>query len=149
MNDLLNADESQAIVKRIESLTPQSNAEWGKMDVAQALAHCVPPLEIALGDRTLKRGLIGLLFGGMARKKLLKETPFDRNMPTAPSFKVTDTRDLDREKKVVTSLVVRFTEAGRAGLEGKVHPFFGALTPEEWSHLQWKHLDHHLRQFGA
>ena len=67
MNDLLNADESQAIVKRIESLTPQSNAEWGKMDVAQALAHCVPPLEIALGDRTLKRGLIGLLFGGMAR----------------------------------------------------------------------------------
>jgi len=149
MNDLFNPDEVEALIKRIDSLTPDANAVWGKMNAAQALAHCVPPLEIAIGDRSMKRGWIGILFGGMARKKLLKETPFDRNMPTAPSFKVTDSRDLAREKERVTSLVKRFTEAGRAGLEGKIHPFFGALTPEEWSHLQWKHLDHHLRQFGS
>lgn len=149
MNDLLDAGEADALIKRINSLSPGTPAEWGKMNVAQALAHCVPPLEIAIGDRTMKRGLIGILFGGMARKKLLKETPFDRNMPTAPSFKVTDSRELDLEKERVTGLVKRLSEAGRSGLEGKVHPFFGALTPEEWSHLQWKHLDHHLRQFGA
>lgn len=149
MNDLLDAGEADALINRINSLSPGTPAEWGKMNVAQALAHCVPPLEIAIGDRTMKRGLIGMLFGGMARKKLLKDTPFDRNMPTAPSFKVTDSRELDLEKERVTGLVKRLSEAGRSGLEGKVHPFFGALTPEEWSHLQWKHLDHHLRQFRA
>ena len=31
----------------------------------------------------------------------------------------------------------------------KEHPFFGPLTSAEWDRLQWKHLDHHLRQFGA
>ncbi|MFD1127776.1 DUF1569 domain-containing protein [Paenibacillus provencensis] len=28
------------------------------------------------------------------------------------------------------------------------HPFFGKLTSEEWSIGLYKHLDHHLKEFG-
>lgn len=149
MTDLFDPKETQAILDRLESLRADRAAEWGKMNVAQALAHCLAPLEIALGERTLNRGLIGILFGGMAKKKLLRPMPFDRNMPTAPSFRVNDARDFERERTRVKELVTRFSAAGQDGVRGKTHPFFGALTPEEWSALQWKHLDHHLRQFGA
>ncbi len=28
------------------------------------------------------------------------------------------------------------------------HPVFGRLSVDDWGRLSWKHLDHHLRQFG-
>ncbi len=37
----------------------------------------------------------------------------------------------------------------RIGLSKDPHPFFGNLNSEEWDTLNWKHLDHHLRQFGV
>jgi len=27
--------------------------------------------------------------------------------------------------------------------------FFGKLSGKEWGELMYKHIDHHLRQFGA
>ena len=47
------------------------------------------------------------------------------------------------------ALVDRFGVAGPSGLTSLPHPFFGPLSSEEWQALQWRHLDHHLRQFGA
>jgi hypothetical protein len=32
---------------------------------------------------------------------------------------------------------------------GPEHFIFGAMTMEQWNALQWKHIDHHLRQFGV
>ena len=148
MNDLLDLDACRAILDRIQALTPDSRAEWGKMDVAQMLAHCQAPLQIAVGERTMKRGLIGRLFGGFARRSLARPEPFGKNMPTAPSFKIADARDFDEERDRLVALVRRFTDGGSGALSSE-HPFFGPMTPEEWGSLQWKHLDHHLRQFGA
>lgn len=149
MEDLFDRKENQAMLERIAALKPNAPAQWGKMNVAQMLAHAQVALEIALGTKTLKRGLIGFLFGGMAKKKLLAPAPFDRNLPTAPIFKVVDQRDFAVERGKLVALVRRFAEVGPAGLSDKPHPFFGPLTTAEWSALQWKHLDHHLRQFGA
>jgi len=30
-----------------------------------------------------------------------------------------------------------------------MHPMFGRLSHRLWGILAWRHLDHHLRQFGA
>ena len=148
MNDLLESDACRSILDRIQTLTPASRAAWGQMDVAQMLAHCQAPLQIAVGERTMKRGLIGRLFGGWARRSLMKPEPFGRNMPTAPSFKVEDPRDFEAERDRLVELIGKFSSRGAEGLAPE-HPFFGPMTTAEWGALQWKHLDHHLRQFGA
>ena len=137
-----------AMLARLDRLRPDSARQWGKMSIGQMLAHCQPPLRVALGELPLKRSLIGLLFGRMAKKKLLSPEPWKHGMPTAPEFRITDARDFDQERAALRTLVQRFGSAGPSGLTPLPHPFFGPLTKEEWQGLQWRHLDHHLRQFS-
>ena len=145
---LFDAAARQQIVDRLQTLRPDSPRQWGKMNLGQMLAHCQQPLRVALGELRLKRSLIGLLFGRLAKKKLLAPAPWGQGMPTAPEFKITDTRDFARERAALVALVQRFA-GGPAVLTADPHPVFGRLTPAEWDALQWRHLDHHLRQFGA
>lgn len=149
MKSLFNPSESQNIVQRIGRLTPDSKPAWGKMNVAQMLAHCQWPLGIAMGEKSVKRVLVGILFGGFARKQLVKPEPFKRGLPTAKEFVVTDLRDFENERSKLIAMVEKFSSGGPQGLTEDPHPFFGRMTEQEWDILQWKHLDHHLRQFGV
>ena len=149
MNSLFDPRDLAAMLARIESLRPDSARHWGKMSVAQMLAHCQQPLRVALGELPLRRSLIGFLFGRMAKKQLLAAKPWKQGMPTAPEFRITDAREFAAEQRSLLALVQRFGEAGPAALTKLPHPFFGPLSTDEWQALQWRHLDHHLRQFGA
>ncbi|MBK7874917.1 MAG: DUF1569 domain-containing protein [Planctomycetes bacterium] len=140
---------NQAILARVQRLTATTKPQWGKLDAPRMLAHCQVALKVAMGDLALKRNLIGYLFGGIAKKQLMRPEPFKKNLPTAPEFKVATTRGFDAEREALVALVTRFGRGGPSVLVQKPHPFFGPLTVEEWDTLQWKHLDHHLRQFGV
>ena len=123
---------------------------WGKMNVSQMLAHCQVPLRAAYGEVKTKRGLIGILFGGMAKKKYItKDLPFEHNLPTDGTFIMTTPKEFSEEKSKLIPLIQRFTEQGASGITTEPHPFFGKLSADDWDRLQAKHLDHHLRQFGA
>ena len=148
-DSLFSAEGLATMLARVDALRPDSARGWGKMDVAQMLAHCQQPLRVALGELPLKRMLIGILFGRLAKKKLLSPTPWKNGMPTAPEFKITDARDFAEEKAALRALVERFGHGGPAALTKQPHPFFGPLSVDEWQALQWRHLDHHLRQFGC
>jgi len=149
MPSLFQSSEHAELLRRIESLRPESPALWGRMQVAQMLAHCQAPLRVAIGDLPLERGLVGILFGRLAKMKLAGPKPFGRGMPTAPEFRVKDTRDFALEHRKLVELVRAFGRNGPEGLTKLPHPFFGPMTTGEWDTLQWKHLDHHLRQFGV
>jgi len=137
-----------ALLARVRRLTPESRAQWGEMNVAQMLAHVQAPLRVGLGRLKAKRGLAGRLFGRIARKKLVGPAPFDRNLPTSPEFKVAEPRDFAVERESLVATIEDFAAAGPAHKLVVQHPFFGPLTAAEWDVLMWKHLDHHLRQFG-
>lgn len=141
--------DRQDLLARLARIEAGSKPKWGKMDAAQMCAHCQVALKVALGELELRRGLLGLLFGRLAKKSLLSPKPWKPGMPTAPEFRIADAREFAREHRALTELVRRFGEGGPSGLTRKPHPFFGPLTVEEWSTLQWRHLDHHLRQFGV
>jgi len=91
---------------------------------------------------------MGIIFGRWVKQMILSERPFKKGLPTDKSFLITDDRDFNREKNHLTKLVARFqAEQNRIG---KVpHPFFGKMTASEWGTSMYKHLDHHLQQFGV
>ncbi|MDB5230623.1 MAG: hypothetical protein JWN76_1428 [Chitinophagaceae bacterium] len=140
------ADE---ILNRVSNLSADTKPLWGKMSVAQMVAHCQAPTEIALGDKKLKKSFIGFLFGKIAKKQLLEEKPFKKSLPTAPEFVVKNERKFEQEKQKLETLIHRLVIADKDLIASHIHPFFGKMTAEQWGILNYKHLDHHLRQFGA
>ena len=149
MKNLFDPADNRQMIDRINTLSADTKPEWGKMTVSQMLAHSQTPLDVALGEKTFKGGLMALVFGKMAKKQMVSPAPFKRNLPTAKSFIVKGEKNFEEEKQRLTELVHRFGEADKEEIAARPHPFFGKLTPDEWNTLQWKHLDHHLRQFGA
>lgn len=149
MKSLFNRQHNDGIIERLNQLTPESKGVWGKMNVSQMLAHTQQPLKVALGELKLRRSLMGILIGSIAKKKLTKEEPWERGLPTDKNFIIGEERNFTEEKKKLIGLVRRFAELGPGGISGETHPFFGKLTVNEWDRLMWNHLDHHLRQFGA
>jgi hypothetical protein len=137
------------VVRRIDSLNAGSQHLWGKMGVAQMLAHCSVTLEVATGKRTARRLLIGRLIGPFFKKRYYDDSEFTRNSPTHPSFVVADEREFAQEKQRLLQHAREFSEGGEAKCTTEPHSFFGKLTPAEWGIGTYKHLDHHLRQFGV
>jgi hypothetical protein len=119
------------------------------MSVAQMLAHCNISMKTASGRHVIPRLFIGRIIGPLVRNKVLGPKPFGKNSPTDKSFKFSDVRNFEEEKTKTIRTINEFFEEGPAGCTDNPHPFFGKLTPEQWAVLQWKHLDHHLRQFGV
>jgi hypothetical protein len=150
MKSLFDAATATEIKKRIALLGPSSQREWGKMNAAQAMAHCAITMEWAVGDSFAPRMFVGRILGPLVKSKVLKDdAPIGRNSPTAKSLVVANERDLGQESQRLCALIDRFRDGGPQGCTKHPHTFFGTLTPEEWGRLMYKHLDHHLRQFGV
>ena len=149
MQNLFNPEDRDALLRRLSGLQPSSVRQWGKMNGAQMLAHCSVTLEVACGDRIKTQRLFGRVLAPFVGSSVLGAKPFTRNAPADPDSKIGDERDFEKEKARVASLVDRFFSRGPANAEGLVHSFFGRLTGDQWGRLMYKHLDHHLRQFGA
>lgn len=150
MKNLFEPATAKEITARIGQLCATGQRQWGKMTAPQAMAHCSVAMEWAVGDRVEPRMFAGRIFGPLVKSQLLKnEKPMGRNAPTAKSLVVNDDRDLGKECARLSTLVERFSAGGPRGCTKNPHTFFGQMTPDEWSRLMYKHVDHHLRQFGV
>jgi len=146
VQDLTLPEVQANIIARINKLNASTPAQWGKMNVSQMMAHCQAQLRVALGDEKLKQTFLGLIFGRFVKKTLLEEKPFSKNLPTAPSFLVKQNPEFEIEKNKLVGMITRFTADT---ITKEPHPFFGKMNFDEWSMGTWKHLDHHLKQFGV
>jgi len=149
MKNLFERETIDEVISRIDTLQPAAERQWGKMDVAQMMAHCSAALDMASGKLILPRIFIGRLIGPLVKPMYWNEKPFSRNSPTDKKLVMSDKKDFLREKEQLKRCVRLFYEGGEAKCTRNPHPFFGALTPPQWSRGMYKHLDHHLRQFGA
>ncbi len=145
--DAASIDELQC---RLARLQPNSARQWGKMSPAQMLAHCTKGLEMATGEIRPPRALTGRIIGRVVKRAALgDDKPMMRNSPTSKELVIEDDRDFAVEQARLSRLIGRVAAAGPAGCTSHPHAFFGPLTPGEWGILMYKHLDHHLRQFGV
>ncbi|MFD2827265.1 DUF1569 domain-containing protein [Leeuwenhoekiella polynyae] len=147
MKSLFESDTYNAILERLANLSPESTAQWGKMNVGQMLNHCQKPLEIAIYNKDF--GLkSNFLIRSFFKKPMYDDSTFRKNMPTPKRFKVSEFKDFSTEKERLKSLIESFYSL-KNKKDWTPHPVFGNFTPEQWGKMQYKHLDHHFRQFGV
>lgn len=148
MKSIFETPVREELIKRINSLSLQHNALWGKMNAFEMAKHCTMCEDMFLGKVKIKRVLIGRLIGPMVLKKAIKdERPFSKNSPTSPVLKtVGHNGDIDLQKKEWISRIGQYADYDDLHF---VHPFFGPMTKEQIGVFAYKHADHHLRQFGA
>ncbi|NCI48243.1 DUF1569 domain-containing protein [Sediminibacterium soli] len=148
MKSVFDTAVKEELVTRIQSLSDQNTAGWGKMNVFQMTRHCTLCEDMFLGHITIQRVFIGRLIGPMFLKKALKsDQPFGKNSPTSPVLKTThETGDTEQQKK---EWINRIDQYACFDNPGYIHPFFGPMTKEQIGQFAYKHADHHLRQFGA
>src|ERR1035441_4080597 len=151
MKNLFDATVANQVKTRLGKLGPQSERRWGKMTAAQMLAYCSVSMQWAVGEVVPEKGALpARLMGRLVKPMVFRnEDPLRKNSPTAKSLVVADQRDLGTEWERLSRLIDKFSAGGAAGCTKNPHSFFGRMTPEEWAILMYKHLDHHLRQFGV
>lgn len=147
--NLFDKEAYETVLARINSLTPETSRQWGKMSVNQMLAHLKVAFRVPLSETPLPRIFLGRLIGGFIKSQLYNEKPYGKGLPTAPEFIIKNEPEFEKEKKELIELITTFYTKGPTKVGQHPHPFFGSFTPQQWGLSMWKHLDHHLRQFGA
>ena len=148
--NIFTTEISEQIIDRINSLTPDTQALWGKMNVAQMLAHCNVTYEMVYESKHPKPNFfMGLILKTLVKSKVTSEVPYTQSLRTAPAFTITDSKDFEAERTRLIGYIRKTQELGEAHFDGKESLSFGKLSKEEWNNMFYKHLDHHLRQFGA
>lgn len=147
MKTLFDPDAQQELLHRAEKLTAESRPVWGKMTSAQMLAHCTRGMQVPVGDLQLKPHLMRFVGRFLKNTYIHGEKQFPQNSPTAKEFVITDPCDFAKEKEGFLN-VFKKLGAGKQAVVVSEHSFFGKMTPEEWGLLMYKHVSHHLQQFG-
>lgn len=141
---------SEEVIRRINTLNKDSEALWGIMNVAQMLAHCNVTYEMAFENIHPKPNLfLRFVLRFFVKKYVVTEMPYAKSTKTAPAFIITTEKDFDSEKTRLINYINKAQQLGEYYFEGKESVSFGGLNKTEWNNMFYKHLDHHLKQFGA
>ncbi|TXG38781.1 DUF1569 domain-containing protein [Seonamhaeicola maritimus] len=150
MKSLFEADTHKEILNRINKLKVSNKPHWGKMSVSQMVKHCHRPIEVAMGTKELSAnlGFMKKMIFKLFKSSLYNNKPWKEGIPTAPEYVVRDNPEFKTEKERLQTLVNEFHSLNDK-TDWAAHPLFGNLSKEQWGKAQYKHLDHHLRQFGV
>ena len=148
--NIFTKEISEQVIGRINSLTPETKAKWGTMTVDQMLAHCNVSYEMAL-ENIHKRpgGFARFMLKRFIKGMVVNEKPYGKSGRTAPAFIIADHRNFENEKTRLINYIRKCVELGENHFEGKESLSFGKMTKTEWNNQFYKHLDHHIKQFGA
>jgi hypothetical protein len=147
MRTLWDQAARDELCRRFETLTPERPASWGRMTCPQMLAHVSDGMRMALGSLpTEAKG--GPLRYWPLKQLIIYVLPFPKGAPTAPELLARPPGAWDSEIESLGLLIGSFGGRDRDGVWPE-HPAFGRLSGRDWAAVTYKHLDHHLRQFGA
>lgn len=149
MKTAFDAETHSELLERLGKLTPDSQRQWGKMSPGQMMEHTARALEMATGRKPMQQAFLGKAIGWIFKGGFLSEKPFPQNSPTGPTLIIKDEPDFELTRTRLIELVNEFHGQGENGTDGNIHGFFGRLRGKQWGETQYKHLDHHLRQFGV
>lgn len=151
MKNIFEKSVTNEVVERINQLKPDSQPAWGKMNVAQMLAHCSVAYQLVYEADKYPRtnGFARFLLKTFIKKMIVGEKPYGKNGRTSSAFLIADEREFNAEKTKLIDFLYKTQELGEAHFHNKESHSFGVLSSKEWNGMFYKHLDHHLTQFGV
>ncbi len=140
----------QQLAQRLHALQPNTTPLWGSMSVSQMLAHCNVTYDMVYTTKyKAPNAFTKLILKAFVKKMVTNEVPYKKNGQTAPQFLIKSPKDFEQEKQTLLGHIHKTAELGQAHFEGKESISFGVLQATQWNNMFYKHLDHHLRQFGV
>lgn len=148
--NIFSKEISEQVIDRINCLNVTSQGNWGRMNVAQMLAHCNVTYEMMYENNHPKpNAFLKFILKMLVKNKVVTETPYPKNGKTAPAFIITDSKDFEKEKIRLINYITKTQELGESHFDNKESHSFGTLSKSEWNNMFYKHLNHHLNQFGV
>jgi hypothetical protein len=148
MRTVFNLADRLALSRRLDALAPGAAAKWGRMDCPQMLAHLSESVRMALGELEIATVGPRALRLAPIRHAIIHWLPFPKGAPTAPELLTRRAASCEAECADLKHLLERLA-AMEGAREWPDHPAFGHMTSRDWGTLVHRHVDHHLRQFGA
>lgn len=150
LSNIFTKSVADNVIQRINKLEPVTQPNWGRMSVDQMLAHCNVTYEMVYEDKHPKPGfLLKLILKSFVKNKVVNELPYNRNSRTAPMFLIKESKNFEAEKNRLIGYITRTQEMGENKFDNRESLSFGKLSKTEWNNMFYKHLDHHLTQFGV
>ncbi|WP_116106361.1 DUF1569 domain-containing protein [Lewinella sp. IMCC34191] len=151
MTTIFDAATREALISRIQALDPLATPLWGKMKVFHMTVHCLIWNRWILGvDNPIsyRHDLLGKIFGRRALRYFTRDDrPIGKNIPTGKAFLVKEIHgELAIKKQQLVETISGFTHFNNPA---DLHDFFGKMTKKQIGIFAYKHMDHHLRQFGV
>lgn len=150
IKNVFEASVTEELIDRVNKLSDKSLGEWGEMSVAQMLAHCNVTYELVYESIHSKpTPFVKYILKLFVKSKVVGDGEYPPNSRTAPQFIIKDARDFEAEKQRLINYLRKTQELGESHFEALESHSFGPLSSKEWNNMFYKHLDHHLNQFGV
>lgn len=150
MTTLGEPGAADALIARLEKLQPNSERRWGSMTPHEMLCHLADSFRGVLGEREVSGRSTWMSRHIVKFIAIHTPIPWPKGVPTMPEVNPRDkgTRpgDFARDRETVVSLMRRFVHRETRYTR---HPMFGEMSRAEWLKWAFRHVDHHLRQFGV
>jgi len=138
MKNIFNISEQNEILQRLEKINYQSINQSGKMNPAQMLAHCIQPIQVAMGETEIPSNLI----------RFINKLILNKNEATSKEY--IGAEAFEKEKKKLIIIFEKLISNGKSAIKTEKLPFFlfsGRVSADKWAQINFTHIDHHLRQF--
>nr|WP_314490953.1 DUF1569 domain-containing protein [uncultured Chryseobacterium sp.] len=146
---LHNRKDFDEIVARITLLSEHSQRKWGRMKVAQMLTHCELILQVPLKKIILPKTNFVIRAIGILTKKEIQmfNNGIPPNMPSFQKLIVNFDCDFETAKMNLLKTLNEYVKAFENHQLPDSHALFGQMNEKDWGFLEYKHLNHHLKQF--
>ena len=148
MGSILKESDRAAIVSRVRSLSASSTARWGRMSVTEMLKHLRLSSQMTVGELEVVDAKKRAFQMFPLKHLIIYVLPFPKGAPTATELLPGTAESLEEERAALLELLERIGTGPSEGA-GPAHPLFGPLSWREWGTITHKHVNHHLKQFGA
>ena len=150
LNSLHRLCDQDELKQRLSCLAEDASPTWGRMNATQMLKHCRLVLEIPLGKISVPEPPLIIRFVGIITKTEMKifKNGIPRNMPTFAELRAKECADFKTEMVKLLHALDEYCALADADKLPEMHPLFGKMQPKDWGFLEYKHLHHHLKQFG-
>lgn len=146
MKSIWDASARENIEQRLARLKPDTPPRWGKFTAPQMVCHLSEAVRMAIGDLPVKPRKTPFKHFPL-KQIIIYVVPLPRSAPTAPELLAGAPQEWNGEVQRFRDLLRKF--AGDSHHRFSDHPAFGKLSRRGWGVLGYKHIDHHLRQFGV